>query len=101
VGLFTVNRSHCSEKATGLHPNLWHLPAMMSVLVLWSACPARARPGKRFAWIGLRAIAALALAYLLFIFGGTSAGGEVVRLQHSWWGILGMIGWAYLLSSPG
>ena len=31
------------------------------------------------------------------VFRGKNSAGEVVWLQHSWWGILGLIGWAYLV----
>ena len=39
------------------------------------------------------------LAGLLMVFRGKNSAGEVVWLQHSWWGILGLIGWAYLVCS--
>ena len=40
--------------------------------------------------------ALLVLGYALVIFRGKSEGGSVIWLRHSWWGILGLIGWAYL-----
>lgn len=44
-------------------------------------------------WLG-----ALLLVALLVLFRGrTGDGAASVFLQHSWWGILGMIGWAYLV----
>jgi heparan-alpha-glucosaminide N-acetyltransferase len=34
---------------------------------------------------------------LLTIFRGRTEAGEIVRLRPQWWGILGLIGWAYLI----
>src|SRR5256885_12537100 len=36
------------------------------------------------------------LVCALMIFRGKAEDGHIVWLQHSWWGILGLIGWAYL-----
>ena len=50
-------------------------------------------------FLGLRISAGVVLCVLLVIFRGKNSAGEVVWLQHSWWGILGLIGWAYLVCS--
>jgi predicted acyltransferase len=47
-------------------------------------------------WFGLRLLALVALGYALLTFRGNADGEQVVWLRHSWWGVLGLIGWAYL-----
>ncbi len=46
-------------------------------------------------WIGITLMALLLLAFR----GALNSEFDSTSLQHSWWGILGMIGWAYLLCS--
>lgn len=97
VGVIMVNSSYYSADATGLSKNLWFLAAMLAVVVLWNMYPADAPTMKKRLFLGLRIFAALVLAGLLIAFRGKNATGQVVWLQHAWWGILGLIGWAYLV----
>jgi predicted acyltransferase len=97
VGVIMVNSSFYSAEATGLSKSLWFLLAMLAVVVLWNVYPANAPKVKRRVWLGLQIVAGVGLAALLAVFRGKNAAGEVVWLQHAWWGILGLIGWAYLV----
>jgi len=97
VGVIMVNSSYYSADATGLSKSLWFLLAMLAVVALWNSYPAAAPRLKQRIFLGLRALAALVLAGLLIAFRGQNAEGQVVWLQHAWWGILGLIGWAYLV----
>jgi heparan-alpha-glucosaminide N-acetyltransferase len=99
VGVLTVNRSRYSSDATGMRADWWFLLAMVSVCVLWSHLPANASALKRRIFFGLRIGCGLLLAWLLCIVRTKTAAGEVAWLQSQWWGILGLIGWAYLASS--
>jgi predicted acyltransferase len=99
VGVITVNTSSYSADATGMSRNLWFLLAMLMVVVLWSEYPVKDLKEKRRRFLWLRIGAGLVLAGLLAVFRGKNGAGNVVWLQHSWWGILGLIGWAYLVSS--
>lgn len=98
VGVITVNHGVFSTEASGIGTDLWFLLAMVCVVGLWNVYPAGATVTRRQVFIALRGLAGLALAVLLIRFRGKDAAGNVVWLQHSWWGILGLIGWAYLVS---
>ena len=50
-------------------------------------------------WRGGRIAAAVGLVVLLCLFRGRDAEGHLTWLQHLYWGMLGMIGWAYLTAS--
>ena len=83
LGLFMVN----AEMApAGFNAAGWLLAAFGGIFLTWGS----ARGGAPFAWpwrvAGLVLLAALALAY---------PGGMAVH----WWGILGLIGWAYGLAA--
>ena len=97
VGVITVNSSYFSADASGMSKSLWFLLAMLAVVVLWNIYPADAPKERQRLFLGLRIFAGLVLAGLLVVFRGKNGAGEVVWLQHSWWGILGLIGWAYLV----
>ena len=97
VGVIMVNSSSFSAGATGMSKSLWFLLAMLAVVVLWNIYPADAPKSRRRLFLGLRIFAGLTLAGLVVVFRGKNSAGEVVWLQHSWWGILGLIGWAYLV----
>jgi heparan-alpha-glucosaminide N-acetyltransferase len=99
VGVIMVNASFFSATATGMSKSLWFLLAMLAVVVLWTIYPADSPQGKRRLYLGLRITAGAVLAVLLVAFRGKNSAGDVVWLQHSWWGILGLIGWAYLVCS--
>ena len=99
LGVIMVNGSFYSADASGMSRNLWFLLAMLAVVVLWNIYPAEASRGKQRLCLGLRILAGLVLAGLLLVFRGKNSAGEIVWLQHSWWGILGLIGWAYLVCS--
>jgi len=96
LGVILVNEETFSAQATGMSKNLWLLLALGPAAVLWTAHPGgplATRPRWLFV---LRLLALLILGYALVVFRGKAEDGRIVWLQHSWWGILGLIGWAYL-----
>src|ERR1039457_1066660 len=97
VGVIMVNSGSFSATASGVSKSLWFLLAMLAVVVLWTIYPADAPQPRKRLFLGLRIFAGLVLAGLLIVFRGKNSAKEIVWLQHSWWGILGLIGWAYLV----
>lgn len=98
IGVIMVNKGLFSAEASGVSKDVWFLLAMLCVAALWNAYPTSVTTTRRQFHLGLRIAAGIVLAVLLVIFRGKNAAGETVWLQHSWWGILGLIGWAYLVS---
>ncbi|HWQ90743.1 MAG TPA: DUF5009 domain-containing protein [Clostridia bacterium] len=96
VGVIMVNSGSYSPSATGMSKNVWYLLAMLCVVALWNRYPTEVPLGTRRLHFGIRGTAGLLLGILLLLFRGTNSAGAVTWLQHSWWGILGLIGWAYL-----
>ncbi|MDZ7370392.1 MAG: DUF5009 domain-containing protein [candidate division KSB1 bacterium] len=88
LGLMMVN----SERiALGLvDPRLWNLLFYTGVCLIWLG------PGDRRSKFRLFAgVAMLALA--VFLYRGENSTG-LIQLRSMWWGILGLIGWAYLVT---
>jgi heparan-alpha-glucosaminide N-acetyltransferase len=99
VGVVMVNKGLYSADVAFLSRPLWYLLAISSIVVIWIHCPANASVTRRRVIRTMQTIAAVFMAVLLVLFRGKNSAGETVWMQHSWWGILGMIGWAYLLCS--
>jgi len=87
---------------------LWTTLAFVAMFLAFAVQPKEAVPARSLIRIG-RPLGWLALAVLVLlhtdskgnhIIGGPLWGaGDTVWLRHSWWGILGLIGWAYLAAS--
>ena len=97
LGVVFVNLEQYNDKATGMSESLWTLLFFLGVIVVWSS-PVGGKIGRRI-HLGLKVACGAGMAWLLFIFRRTVEGGGVSWLQHEWWGILGLIGWAYLAAS--
>jgi predicted acyltransferase len=88
IGLFMVNTEEAyNEAAMGISIQLWALCFYAAALLVWGT-----RSNRWLRWCGAAAIVVLALMYR----SGPDGQGW---MQTSWWGILGCIGWAYLVSS--
>ena len=105
IGLCMVNGCHgvpLNEEALGMSAAVWRILMLLSIILIWNRWP-DARGAQRWLWIGVRVAAAALLAYLLYIYRAEVKGGngevELVWLQTRWWGIVGLIGWAYLISA--
>jgi heparan-alpha-glucosaminide N-acetyltransferase len=94
LGVFMVNIIGLNPIATGISKSWWMLLLFIAAILIWNRYPKKNGWKKNLYRIlhlfGFIIIIVLALIYR----GGES---ENLRwLQTSWWGILGLIGWAYL-----
>jgi heparan-alpha-glucosaminide N-acetyltransferase len=98
LGVITVN-PHYFFSAGGLSEHLYFFLVMLCALAVFNSPPADASA----AWTGARRLlqvsGAAGLLLLLALFRGRNAVGQTVWLQPAYWGMLGMIGWAYLLAA--
>jgi len=91
LGVFMVNGEEgVNAAATGIPGSLWSLLFYISAILVWNVYTFR---NKRWGYI-LRGAGIAGLIVLGIIYRGGEDGGS--RLQPHWWGILGLIGWAYL-----
>jgi heparan-alpha-glucosaminide N-acetyltransferase len=94
IGLFMVNAENISSEGR-LSPALWSLLFYAAVFLLFGAAP---REGGSALAVRLRrglGVGLLVAAALLFRGPGVP---HLVELRPHWWGILGLIGWAYLVA---
>lgn len=95
MGFFHVNMEEYSKQAFLPLP-VWELLLTVSFFLIWLDYPETLAKTKRYALMGtgIAIIAVLAILYK-----GKADDGGTRWLEPSWWGILGLIGWAYLVCS--
>jgi predicted acyltransferase len=100
LGLIELN----SDNDRTLGGDLWSLLAFIAAILAWCVVP-RPDGGKRTLFLSLKTLGAIALLALLATYRREPAPAELPFagtiaswswLKTGWWGILGLIGWAYL-----
>ena len=94
IGVFMVNAEHGAAPGL-LSPDTWNVLMTLAVLLVWQSPVERRsrRPRRLVVAAGFASLVALALVYR-----STDVTG-IIQLRPQWWGILGLIGWAYLAAS--
>lgn len=95
MGVFLVNGETYNVGATGMIRPLWYPLCCICFILIWNTYPKTTNKNLIYA---AKAIGILTLLFLAFIFRG-GEDGNIQRFAPQWWGILGLIGWAYLASS--
>ncbi len=103
IGILIVNGSPDSEKM-GWSATLWSTLMFLSAIFAFSSLAAPGRAQMSYViTVVLRVLGLALLAFLAFAFRG-SDGHRIITLSpfsinHEWYGILGLIGWAYLVAA--
>jgi heparan-alpha-glucosaminide N-acetyltransferase len=95
MGLFLVNGEYLNEEATGISRGLWNSISCVCFILLWNSWP---KSFSKYWVVGLKGVAIIVLLSLAW----TARNGEVNdigRFSTFWWGILGLIGWAYWVTA--
>jgi predicted acyltransferase len=95
MGVFLVNGESINAAATGIPRYLWNTLSCLSFIVIWALYPKNAN---RYVVYAAKGAAVITLIVLAFIYRGGQEG-DITRFAPKWWGILGLIGWAYLASA--
>lgn len=93
LGVFMVNaEGGYNEEAMGISIAAWSLLFYVCAILVWNVYRFK---NKTWSWL-LRGIGVLGLIVLACIYKAGENGGQ--GMTPRWWGILGLIGWAYLFS---
>ncbi|MDP3245014.1 MAG: DUF5009 domain-containing protein, partial [bacterium] len=97
MGLFTVNIDNLNAAASGLTRGWFQILLVTAFFLIWNVYP-KSKDWKKYLFTGMQ-LAGIALLILLFLIfkGGKDGAGH---MTPQWWGILGLIGWTYLISAP-
>jgi len=97
LGVLMVNIGSLNQSATGMNRHLWMLLVFVGAILTWNDYP-KAEGEKKYLYKILRSAGIILLVILAAMFrSGTDD--NTGWLKPSWWGILGLIGWAYLASA--
>jgi predicted acyltransferase len=96
IGVLMLNSGRVNPELTGISKNLWAILMYLGVFLFWNDYPDR--ENKFFTITGLKFTGLAIFVFLIFKFksGQSENNGSLVT---SWWGILGLIGWGYLVSA--
>lgn len=93
LGFFMVNGEEgYNAAASGMPLHLWLLLFYAAAIITWNVYTFK---NKKIHYL-FRAVGIAALVILAFVYRGGDSGHD--HMQPHWWGILGLIGWAYLYS---
>ncbi|MGH2563254.1 MAG: DUF5009 domain-containing protein, partial [Ginsengibacter sp.] len=92
MGFFHVNFESYSKLAI-LSPAVWEMLITIAFFLIWIDYPDKMNKSKKYLLQGIGILTLLIMAYLFK--GGTAD--APVGLKPYWWGILGIIGWSYLV----
>ncbi len=96
IGVLMLNSGRVDPELTGLSRNLWALLMYLGVFLTWNDYPKKDTNFFRVISLRLAGIALLCFLVMKFKSGQPENNGSLVT---EWWGILGLIGWGYLVSA--
>ena len=95
IGILMLNTGRLNPELSGIGRNLWALLMYVSVFMVWNDYP----EGKlRHLFTGMRLAGLAILVFLVVIFRSGESDNQG-WLVTEWWGILGLIGWGYLVAA--
>lgn len=95
IGVLMLNSGRVNPGLTGISKNLWALLMYISVFLVWNDYP---RSKGKYLFAGLKIMGTVTLICLVVIFRAGEPG-NAGWLIPGWWGILGLIGWGYLVTA--
>ena len=96
IGVLMLNSGRVNPELTGISENLWALLMYTGVFLVWNKYPEKENNFFTVTGLKLLGIGVLAALVLKFRSGEFENGGSLIT---SWWGILGLIGWGYMVSA--
>ena len=97
MGVYMVNLESYNSELAVLHKYWWEILMAVAIFLVWNKYPEK-KPSWPYLFYGFQATGVALLVFLAIIYrGGTIDQPEWMKTH--WWGILGLIGWAYLISA--
>jgi len=97
LGVMMTNISDLNSEIVGMGHSVWMLLVLIGAILAWNQYP-KAEGNKKIIFTSLRYLGIILLIYLAAIY-RSGQPGNLGWFHTKWWGILGLIGWAYLFSS--
>lgn len=97
MGIFMVNYGVINPEEMAMNKNIWQLLMASAIFLLWMDYKRLSKVPKKLILL-LKLIGVLLLIYLAYVYRDGSEA-SYLYMKTRWWGILGLIGWSYLLIS--
>jgi hypothetical protein len=94
MGVFLVNGETINEAGTGMPRYLWNTLSCVSFILIWNSYSKNAN---RYFVYSAKAAGIITLIILAIVYHG-GEDNQLSSFRPQWWGILGLIGWSYLVS---
>ncbi len=94
MGVFLVNGETINEAGTGMPRYLWNTLSCLSFILIWNSYSKNAN---RYFVYAAKAAGIITLLILAIVYRG-GEDNQLISFRPQWWGILGLIGWSYLVS---
>ena len=98
ISLLLFNKGRLYEEYVGISKFTWAILLYMAIFLVWNNYPKTV--SKILLFRILQGIGVVTLISLLVTF-RSGTGDEIGWLHRGWWGILGLIGWGYLVGALG
>lgn len=95
IGVLMLNSARVDPEITGIGKNLWALLMYIGVFLVWNDYHDKENRFFTIAGLRLAGIAILVFLVMKFQSGKPDNNGSLIT---GWWGILGLIGWGYLVA---
>ncbi|ESQ84493.1 hypothetical protein AEAC466_09075 [Asticcacaulis sp. AC466] len=92
MGVFLVNGETIDPAATGITQTIWNLLVSLCAILIWNLYPKSMSAWTQWLLKGFGIIG-------LIIMAGVYRGDDGAMFSPQWWGILGLIGWSYLIAA--
>lgn len=96
IGVLMLNTGRVNPELTGMSRNLWALLMYLAVFLFWNDYRDKENRIYTIAGFKLAALAIFIILIFKFRSGEPANNGSLIT---GWWGILGLIGWGYLVSA--
>ncbi len=95
LGFYMVNIGGIDPALTGMTKYVWMLLLFLAAIMVWNRYPATDSSTRQWIYRGLRIVGVITLILLAVIYRRSTNDG-IGWMRTQWWGILGLIGWAYI-----
>lgn len=96
IGVFVVNIATYNAELTGINKFMYAILLYISFFLIWNRYPTEGQYAAKLQ--NLKYLGILGLVILAIVYRSGSAE-NIGWMSTSWWGILGLIGWGYLVSA--
>jgi len=94
IGVFMLNSGRVNAELTGIKEGFYSILMFIFIFLIWNKYPENVKLKKLFT--GLKILGIIGLVILAIIFKAGEPG-HISWFETGWWGILGLIGWGYLV----